>query len=81
MCWRALNVDIFAHGHVREKPVGSARVLLCDVLQGGDASEPVDNPIQCLTKQVWRSSGKPQSCLTCGFRDGEVFDEEGVFVV
>ena len=24
----ALNVDIYAHGHLREKPVGSARVLL-----------------------------------------------------
>ncbi|XVF25492.1 hypothetical protein REPUB_Repub13aG0217100 [Reevesia pubescens] len=29
----ALNVDIYAHGHVREKPVGSARVLVCDVLK------------------------------------------------
>lgn len=27
----ALNVDIYAHGHLREKPVGSARVLLSDV--------------------------------------------------
>ncbi|XWS12378.1 hypothetical protein CRYUN_Cryun37aG0084800 [Craigia yunnanensis] len=59
----ALNVDIYAHGHVREKPVGSARVLLCDVLKRGDASEPVDNPIQCMTLQVWRSSGRPQGLL------------------
>ncbi|XVE51594.1 hypothetical protein DITRI_Ditri02bG0054000 [Diplodiscus trichospermus] len=59
----AVNVDIYAYGHVREKPVGSARVLLCDVLKGGDASEPVDNPIQCLTVQVWRSSGRPQGLL------------------
>ncbi|KAK8551416.1 hypothetical protein V6N13_119883 [Hibiscus sabdariffa] len=59
----AVNVDIYAHGHVREKPVGSARVLLCDVLKGGDASEPADNPIQCLTVQVWRGSGRPQGLL------------------
>ncbi|KAG4199475.1 hypothetical protein ERO13_A05G149500v2 [Gossypium hirsutum] len=59
----AVNVDIYAHGHVREKPAGSARVLLCDVLKGGDASDPVDNPIQCLTVQVWRSSGRPQGLL------------------
>ncbi|GMI91646.1 hypothetical protein like AT1G04540 [Hibiscus trionum] len=61
----ALNVDIYAHGHVREKPVGSARVLLCDVLKGGDASEPADNPIQCLTVQVWRSWGRPQAHKGC----------------
>ncbi|XP_039017494.1 uncharacterized protein LOC120148443 [Hibiscus syriacus] len=59
----AVNVDIYAHGHVREKPVGSARVLLCDVLKGGDASEPADNPIRCLTVQVWRSLGRPQGLL------------------
>ncbi|XP_077228927.1 protein SRC2-like [Tasmannia lanceolata] len=59
----ALNIDIYAHGHVREKPVGSARVLLCDVLKGGDASEPVDNPIQCMTIQVRRPSGRPQGFL------------------
>ncbi|KAA8519522.1 hypothetical protein F0562_013778 [Nyssa sinensis] len=59
----ALNVDIYAHGHVREKPVGSARVLLCDVLKGGDASEPLDNSIQCLTVQVWRPFGRPHGLL------------------
>jgi hypothetical protein len=59
----ALNVDIYAHGHVRKKPVGSARVLLCDVLKGGDPSEPLDNPIQCITVQVWRPSGRPQGLL------------------
>lgn len=60
----ALNVDIYAHSHVGlEKPVGSARVLLCDVLKGGDAAEPLDNPIQCMTVQVWRESGRPQGWL------------------
>ncbi|CAN6546137.1 unnamed protein product [Malus baccata var. baccata] len=59
----ALNVDIYAHGLVREKPVGSARVLLCDVLKGGDAREPADNPIQCMTVQVWRPSGRPHGLL------------------
>lgn len=59
----ALNVDIYAHGHVREKPVGSARVLLCDVLKGGDAAEPVDNPVQCIALQVWRPSGKPHGVM------------------
>ncbi|WOG84986.1 hypothetical protein DCAR_0104172 [Daucus carota subsp. sativus] len=57
----ALNVDIYAHGHVREKPVGSARVLLCDVLKGGDAAEPVDNPIQCLTLQEEDGDGAAAS--------------------
>ncbi|KAL5997516.1 hypothetical protein ACLOJK_008446 [Asimina triloba] len=61
---RALNVDIYAEGHVREKAVGTARVLLCDVLKGGDAAEPADNPIQCLTLQVRRpNSGRPQGLL------------------
>lgn len=60
---KALNVDIYAHGHVREKPVGSARVLLCDVLKGGDAAEPVDNPIECLTLQVRTPSGMPHGLL------------------
>ncbi|KAJ4981669.1 hypothetical protein NE237_032506 [Protea cynaroides] len=59
----ALNVDIYAHGHIREKPVGSARVLLCDVLKAGNASEPSDNPIQCMTIQVRRPSGRPQGLL------------------
>lgn len=59
----ALNVDIYARGRVRDKPVGSARVLLCDVLKGGDPSEPVDNPIQCTTVRVWRESGRAQGLL------------------
>ncbi|XP_068669556.1 protein SRC2 homolog [Aristolochia californica] len=59
----ALNVDIYAHGHLREKPIGSARVLLCDVLKEGSADEPADNPIQCLTLQVRRPSGRPQGFL------------------
>lgn len=60
----ALNVDIYAKSHVGlEKHVGSARVLLCDVLRGGDAAEPADNPIQCLSVQVWRESGRPQGWL------------------
>ncbi|GAV66453.1 hypothetical protein CFOL_v3_09963 [Cephalotus follicularis] len=59
----ALNVGIYAHGHVREKLVGSARVLPCDVLKGGDPSQPLDNPIQCLMIQVWRPSGRPHGLL------------------
>ncbi|KAL2475043.1 Calcium-dependent lipid-binding (CaLB domain) family protein [Abeliophyllum distichum] len=60
----ALNVDVYAHSHVKwEKPVGRASVLLCDVLKGGDAADPLDNPIQCLTVQVWRDSGRPQGWL------------------
>ncbi|XP_031130708.1 BON1-associated protein 2-like [Ipomoea triloba] len=62
----ALNVDIYAHGHVREKPVGSARVLLSDVLKGGgDAADetPLGNPIQFLTVRVWRPSGRPHGLL------------------
>ncbi|KAM3700781.1 hypothetical protein ACJW31_05G124300 [Castanea mollissima] len=50
----ALNVDVYAHGHV---------VLLCDVLKRGDASEPLDNPIQRITVQVWRPSGRPHGWL------------------
>ena len=56
-------MDIYAHGHVLEKPMGSARVLLCDVLKSGDASEPLDDPIQCITVQVWRPSGRPHGLL------------------
>lgn len=60
----AVNVDIYAVSHLgMDKAVGSARVLLCDALKGGDAAEPVDNPIQCLTVQVWRDSGRPQGWL------------------
>ncbi|KAH6790228.1 hypothetical protein C2S51_005234 [Perilla frutescens var. frutescens] len=60
----ALNVDIYAHSHLGlEKAVGSARVLLCDALNGGDAAEAMDNPIQCLTVQVWRDSGRSQGWL------------------
>ncbi|OVA05265.1 C2 calcium-dependent membrane targeting [Macleaya cordata] len=59
----AINVDIYAHGHIREKSVDSARVLLCDVLKGGDPDEPSDNLIQCLTVQVWRPSGRPHGLL------------------
>ncbi|KAL1560427.1 hypothetical protein AAHA92_10636 [Salvia divinorum] len=60
----AVNVDIYADSHLGlEKPVGNARVLLCDALKGGDAAEPADNPIQCLTTQVWRDSGRPQGWL------------------
>ncbi|KAB1221350.1 hypothetical protein CJ030_MR2G005409 [Morella rubra] len=63
----ALNVDIYSHGHVLEKPVGSARVLLCDVLKGGDASEPLDNPIQCITVQssLYTLSHLKQSTNRC----------------
>ncbi|KDP37957.1 hypothetical protein JCGZ_04600 [Jatropha curcas] len=59
----ALNVDIYAHGHLSDKMVGSARILLCDVLKGGKPDEPADNPIQCMTVQVWRPSGRPQGLL------------------
>lgn len=61
----ALNVDIYAHGHLREKPVGSARVLLSDVLKDtSSASEMLENnPIQFMTVLVWRPSGRPQGRL------------------
>ncbi|XP_054800494.1 uncharacterized protein LOC129304751 [Prosopis cineraria] len=59
----ALNVDIYAQGHVRDKLVGSARLLLCDALKDGDPSEPMDNPIQCTTIRVWRESGGAQGLL------------------
>ncbi|XP_051128566.1 uncharacterized protein LOC127249677 [Andrographis paniculata] len=60
----ALNVDVYAASHVGlEKLVGRARVLLCDVLKSGDAAEPVDNPIQCMTVRVWRDSGEAKGWL------------------
>ncbi|KAJ9153194.1 hypothetical protein P3X46_026660 [Hevea brasiliensis] len=59
----ALNIDIYAYGHVRQKPVGSARVSLCDVLKDGKPDEPADNPIQCMTVQVRRPSGRPLGLL------------------
>ncbi|PIA31233.1 hypothetical protein AQUCO_05100030v1 [Aquilegia coerulea] len=63
-----LKVDIYAHGHVREKLVGSSSVLLCDVLKGGHESESLDNhnPIPCMTIHVW-SSGR-----SCGFLNLQV---------
>lgn len=61
----ALNVHIYAHGHLGEKPVESARVLLSDLLKGGgDMTELLENnPIQFLTVQVWRPSGRPQMLI------------------
>ncbi|KAK4710835.1 hypothetical protein R3W88_005348 [Solanum pinnatisectum] len=62
----ALNVDIYAHGHIREKPVGSARVLLSDVLKDTKSPESEmleNNPIQFMTVLVWRPSGRPQGVL------------------
>ncbi|KAK4271822.1 hypothetical protein QN277_020456 [Acacia crassicarpa] len=59
----AVNVDIYAQGHLRDKLVGSARLLLCDLLKDGDPSEPVDNPIECTTVRVWRESGRAQGLL------------------
>ncbi|KAF2314675.1 hypothetical protein GH714_028463 [Hevea brasiliensis] len=46
-----------------KKPVGSARVSLCDVLKDGKPDEPADNPIQCMTVQVRRPSGRPLGLL------------------
>ena len=28
-----LNIDIYARGHLREKPLGSTRAFLCDMLK------------------------------------------------
>lgn len=56
----ASNIDIYVHGHVREKPIRSAKVLLSE-------AETADNQILCLTVQVWRPSGMPMGCLACGF--------------
>ncbi|KAK7851339.1 hypothetical protein CFP56_042263 [Quercus suber] len=46
----ALNMDIYVRGHVRKKPVGRA-------------FEPLDNPIECITVQVWRPFGRPHGML------------------
>eukprot|EP01018_Ginkgo_biloba_P026087 Gb_09311 [translate_table: standard] len=59
----AINVDIYAHGHIREKLVGTARILISEVLKGGNPADPSDNPIQCIAVQVRRPSGRPQGIL------------------
>ncbi|CAN6453027.1 unnamed protein product [Victoria cruziana] len=62
----ALNVDVYAHGHLHEKIVGSARVLLCDVLkgeEGGEKGKLETDPIQCVTLQLRRPSGRPQGLI------------------
>lgn len=59
----AVNVDIYAQGHIREKLVGSGRLLLCDALKEGEQWEPADNPVECATVRVWRESGRAQGLL------------------
>lgn len=63
----ALNIDIYAHGHIREKVVGSARVMLSDVLKDQDVHETElmeeEDPTRCVTVPIWRASGKPAGYL------------------
>ncbi|XP_031500076.1 uncharacterized protein LOC116264161 [Nymphaea colorata] len=61
----ALNVDVYAHGHIHDKLVGSARVLLCDVLkeEGGEKGKLEADPIQCVTLQLRRPSGRAQGLI------------------
>lgn len=60
----AVNVDIYARGHIRsDKLVGTSRILLSQVLKGGDAANIYDNPVDCLSVLVRRPSGRPQGIL------------------
>jgi len=59
----AITVEIYCHGHIREKLVGTARILTSELLKGGDPMNPSDNPIQCIAVQVRRPSGRPQGIL------------------
>jgi len=61
--WAAITVEIYCHGHIKEKLVGTAGVLISDLLHGGNPKNPLDNPIQCITVQVRRPSGRPQGIL------------------
>jgi len=59
----AITVDIYSYSHIRDKLVGTARILVPDLLKGGDPANPSDNPIQCIAVQVRRPSGRPQGIL------------------
>nr|ABK22654.1 unknown [Picea sitchensis] len=59
----AVNVDIYARGHMRDKLVGTSRILISQVLKGGDAANLYDNPIGCMPVLVRRPSGRPQGIL------------------
>lgn len=60
----AVNVDIYARGHIRrDKLVGTSRILISQVVKGGDANNLYDNPIGCTPVLVRRPSGRPQGIL------------------
>lgn len=55
-----LNVEIFSQSHIRhDKLVGTVRILLSDVLKGGEKR----NPIHCLAYWVRLPSGDPHGIL------------------
>lgn len=59
----AITVEIYSYSHIRDRLVGTARILISELLTGGDPAKPSDNPIQCLAVQVRRPSGRPQGIL------------------
>uniref|UniRef100_A0A0C9S580 TSA: Wollemia nobilis Ref_Wollemi_Transcript_13196_982 transcribed RNA sequence n=1 Tax=Wollemia nobilis TaxID=56998 RepID=A0A0C9S580_9CONI len=59
----AMTVDIYARGHIRDKVVGTARILIADVIKGGDFSDYSNDPVKCIAVQVWRPLGRPQGIL------------------
>lgn len=61
--WAAITVEIYSYSHIRDKLVGTARILIPDLLKGGDPANPSDNPIQCIAVQVRRPSSRPQGIL------------------
>lgn len=59
----AITVEIYSYSHIRDKLVGTARILISELLKGGDDANPSDNPIKCIAVQVRRPSGRPQGIL------------------
>ncbi|KAH9316304.1 hypothetical protein KI387_024931, partial [Taxus chinensis] len=58
----AIKVDIYARGHLPDKLVGNARILISQILKGGDTN-PNPNPINYIVVQAWRPAGHPQGIL------------------
>ncbi|KAH9300304.1 hypothetical protein KI387_011887, partial [Taxus chinensis] len=58
----AIKVDIYSKGHLRDKLVGNARILVSQILKGDD-SNPNPDLINCVIVQVWRPVGHPQGIL------------------
>nr|ABK24127.1 unknown [Picea sitchensis] len=79
----AVNVDIYARGHMRDKLVGTSRILISQVLKGGDAANLYDNPILNIWippagKFLLRRSSLSFSRVDCDEQDNVKERENGL---